>query len=69
VSDLEDEPEFRANSLERREAELQKMLSDISAISMNGDRCADYGGVASSKHIDYVKGANIARFKNSLTRC
>ena len=45
------------------------MLSDISAISMNGDRCADYGGVASSKHIDYVKGANIARFKNSLTRC
>ena len=55
--------------MERREAELQKMLSDISAISMNGDRCADYGEVASSKHIDYVKGANIARFKNSLTRC
>jgi hypothetical protein len=61
VSDLEDEPEFHANS--------SKMLSDISAISMNGNRCADHGGVASSKHIDYVKGANIARFKNSLTRC
>jgi glutamate dehydrogenase (NADP+) len=37
------------------------MLSDI----MNGihDRCAEYGGVASGKHIDYVKGANIAGFK------
>jgi glutamate dehydrogenase (NADP+) len=26
-------------------------------------RCAEYGGVAGSKHIDYVKGANIAGFK------
>ncbi len=44
-----------------KEAELQTMLVDI----MKGihDRCAEYGGVAGSKHIDYVKGANIAGFK------
>jgi glutamate dehydrogenase (NADP+) len=44
-----------------KEAELQAMLIDI----MKGihDRCAEYGAVAGSKHIDYVKGANIAGFK------
>ncbi len=44
-----------------KEAELQTMLVDI----MKGihDRCAEYGNVAGSKHIDYVKGANIAGFK------
>lgn len=44
-----------------KEAELQTLLVDI----MKGihDRCAEYGGVAGSKHIDYVKGANIAGFK------
>ncbi len=44
-----------------KEAELQTMLVDI----MKGihDRCAEYGNVAGSKQIDYVKGANIAGFK------
>jgi glutamate dehydrogenase (NADP+) len=39
-----------------KEAELQKMLSDI----MNSirDRRAEYGGVANSKRIDYVRIAN-----------
>jgi hypothetical protein len=47
----------------RKEAELQKMLSDI----MNSirHRRAEYGGAASSKRIDYVRVANIARFKKS----
>jgi len=33
-----------------------------------GDRCAEYGygGVANSRHIDFVKGANITRF-NKVT--
>jgi glutamate dehydrogenase (NADP+) len=59
VSDLE----MSQNSarIPWKEVELEKMLSDI----MNGihHRCAEYGGVAGSKHIDYVKGANIAGFK------
>ncbi|MEO8444956.1 MAG: NADP-specific glutamate dehydrogenase [Gammaproteobacteria bacterium] len=44
-----------------KEADVQAMLIDI----MKGihDRCADYGSVAGGKHIDYVKGANIAGFK------
>lgn len=39
---------------------LQKMLTDI----MKGihDRCVEYGGVAGSEHIDYVRGGNIAGF-------
>ena len=43
-----------------REAELQKLLFD----TMKGihDRCVEHGGIAGSKHIDYVKGANIAGF-------
>ncbi len=43
-----------------KEDELQKLLRD----TMTGihDRCAEYGGVAGSSHIDYVKGANIAGF-------
>ncbi len=44
-----------------KEEDLQKMLKDI----MHGihERCAEYGGKAGSKHIDYVRGANIAGFK------
>jgi glutamate dehydrogenase (NADP+) len=44
-----------------KEDELQKMLVDI----MKGihDRCAEYGGKAGTKQIDYVRGANIAGFK------
>ena len=44
-----------------KEEDLQKMLKDI----MQGihERCAEYGGKAGSKHIDYVRGANIAGFK------
>lgn len=44
-----------------KEEDLQNMLIDI----MKGihDRSAEFGGVAGSKHIDYVKGANIAGFK------
>ena len=43
-----------------KEDELQKLLVDI----MEGihDRCVEYGGVARSEHIDYVRGANIAGF-------
>jgi len=43
-----------------KEGELQTLLLDI----MTGihDSCAEYGGVAGSDHIDYVKGANIAAF-------
>ncbi len=43
-----------------KEAELQKLLVDI----MGGihDRCVEYGGVAGTEHIDYVRGANIAGF-------
>jgi glutamate dehydrogenase (NADP+) len=43
-----------------REEELQKLLLD----TMKGihDRCVEHGGIAGSKHIDYVKGANIAGF-------
>jgi glutamate dehydrogenase (NADP+) len=26
-------------------------------------RCVEYGGTAGAKHIDYVRGANIAGFK------
>jgi glutamate dehydrogenase (NADP+) len=44
-----------------KEEDLQKMLVDI----MKGihDRCAEHGGTAGGKYIDYVKGANIAGFK------
>jgi len=44
-----------------KEEELQKMLVDI----MKGihDRCVEHGGTADGKHIDYVRGANIAGFK------
>ena len=44
-----------------KEEELQKLLKDIMLGIHN--RCAEYGGKAGSKHIDYVKGANIAGFK------
>ena len=27
------------------------------------ERCVEHGGVVSSEHIDYVRGANIAGFK------
>ena len=44
-----------------KEAELQQLLKDI---MMGIHRsCAEYGGEAGSKHIDYVRGANIAGFK------
>ena len=44
-----------------KESELQTMLVDI----MKGihDSCVAQGGAAGTKHIDYVKGANIAGFK------
>jgi glutamate dehydrogenase (NADP+) len=43
-----------------KEEELQKLLLDI----MQGihDNCVAYGGNDSDKHIDYVRGANIAGF-------
>lgn len=43
-----------------KEDELQRLLVDI----MEGihGRCVEYGGVAGSDHIDYVRGANIAGF-------
>ena len=43
------------------EDQLQKLLLD----TMTGihDRCVAYGGAAGTKHIDYVRGANIAGFK------
>ncbi len=43
-----------------KEAELQSLLRE----TMKGihDRCVEYGGVAGSDSIDYVKGANIAGF-------
>jgi glutamate dehydrogenase (NADP+) len=44
-----------------KEADLQKLLVDIMG-DIHG-RCADYGGTAGSKHIDYVRGANVAGFK------
>jgi glutamate dehydrogenase (NADP+) len=44
-----------------KEAELQQLLKDIMAGIHS--RCAEYGGKAGTKHIDYVKGANIAGFK------
>jgi len=61
-------PEMSQNSarIPWKEAELQKMLGNI----MHGihHRCAEYDGIAGSKHIDYVKGANIAGFKKSRRR-
>lgn len=55
--------EMSQNSTRRSwsEEELQKLLKD----TMQGihDRCVQYGGTKDSKHIDYVKGANIAGFK------
>ena len=43
-----------------KEDELQKLLRD----TMEGihTRCVEYGDVAGSDHIDYVKGANLAGF-------
>lgn len=43
------------------EDQLQKQLLEI----MRGihDNCVEFGGVAGSDHIDYVRGANIAGFK------
>lgn len=43
------------------EEQLQKLLLD----TMKGihDRCVEYGGASGTKHIDYVRGANIAGFK------
>jgi glutamate dehydrogenase (NADP+) len=43
-----------------KEAELQEQLTQV----MSGihDRCLEYGGVAGSDHIDYVRGSNIAGF-------
>jgi glutamate dehydrogenase (NADP+) len=43
-----------------KEEDLQRLLQEI----MKGihERCVEYGGVAGSDHIDYVKGANIAGF-------
>ena len=43
-----------------KEDELQRLLED----TMRGihDRCVEYGGVAGSDHVDYVRGANIAGF-------
>jgi glutamate dehydrogenase (NADP+) len=44
-----------------KESELQKLLVDI----MHGIHasCVEYGGSVGTKHIDYVRGANIAGFK------
>jgi glutamate dehydrogenase (NADP+) len=50
------------------EAELQKMLGNINITHGIHYRCTEYGGVAGSKHNDYVKGANIAAFKKSRRR-
>ena len=43
------------------EDQLEKLLLD----TMKGihDRCVEYGGIAGTPHIDYVRGANIAGFK------
>ncbi len=43
-----------------KEAELQQLLLD----TMEGihDRCVEFGGNGNDKHIDYVRGANIAGF-------
>jgi glutamate dehydrogenase (NADP+) len=43
-----------------KEEELQEQLTQV----MSGihDRCLEYGGVAGSDHIDYVRGSNIAGF-------
>jgi glutamate dehydrogenase (NADP+) len=44
-----------------KEDQLQALLVDI----MKGihESCVEYGGAAGTKHIDYVRGANIAGFK------
>jgi glutamate dehydrogenase (NADP+) len=44
-----------------KRGDLEVLLSDI----MTGihQRCVEYGGSAGTKHIDYVRGANIAGFK------
>jgi len=44
-----------------KEAELQAMLTTI--MQDIHDRCVAFGGAAGTKHIDYVRGANIAGFK------
>lgn len=55
--------EMSQNSTRRSwsEEELQKLLKDT--MQEIHDRCVQYGGTKDSKHIDYVKGANIAGFK------
>ena len=44
-----------------KEEELQRLLVDIMAGIHSS--CVEYGGSAGTKHIDYVRGANIAGFK------
>ena len=44
-----------------KEEQLQTLLVDIMAGIHNS--CVEYGGSAGTKHIDYVRGANIAGFK------
>jgi glutamate dehydrogenase (NADP+) len=44
-----------------KEEQLQTLLVDIMA-GIHGS-CVEYGGSAGTKHIDYVRGANIAGFK------
>jgi glutamate dehydrogenase (NADP+) len=50
-----------------KEAELQQLLKDI----MQGihERCAEYGGRAGSKHIDYVRAPTSPASRKSPTRC
>jgi len=48
-----------------RQSWSEDQLQDLLLDTMIGihDRCVEYGGVAGSDHIDYVRGANIAGFK------
>ena len=61
--------EMRQNSVRIawKEADLQRLLVDI--VGDIDDRCAEYGGTAGSKAIDYVRGANIAGFKKVADAC
>lgn len=55
--------EMSQNSARRtlKEGELQALLVEL--MKDIHDRCVEYGGVAGSDRIDYVRGANIAGFK------
>jgi glutamate dehydrogenase (NADP+) len=55
--------EMSQNSTRRsfKEQDLQALLVEL--MSDIHDRCAEYGGVAGSDRIDYMRGANIAGFK------